>query len=90
MPISSGPKPPTFDARFVGKGEEKVEVTNGEDAEKIRGALESADWTGPKCRSERAPAECDSSFYYQQTSAGFVPQTALQRKAHHDDRSTPV
>ncbi len=26
-------KPPSFDARFVGKGEEKVEVTNGEDAE---------------------------------------------------------
>ncbi len=37
-------KPPTFDARFVGKGEEKVEVTNGEDAEKIRLALEKADW----------------------------------------------
>jgi len=40
----SGPKPPAFDARFVGKGEEKVEVTNGEDAEKIRVALEKADW----------------------------------------------
>ncbi len=40
----AGPKPPAFDARFVGKGEEKVEVTNGEDAEKIRAALEQADW----------------------------------------------
>ena len=40
----AGPKPPAFDARFVGKGEEKVEVTNGEDAEKIRAALEKADW----------------------------------------------
>ena len=40
----AGPKPPAFDARFVGKGEEKVEVTNGEDAEKIRAALENADW----------------------------------------------
>src|ERR1700738_5204694 len=40
----AGPKPPAFDARFVGKGEEKVEVTNGEDAEKIRAALETADW----------------------------------------------
>jgi DNA topoisomerase I len=40
----TGPKPPSFDARFVGKGEEKVEVTNGEDAEKIRAALETADW----------------------------------------------
>jgi DNA topoisomerase I len=37
-------KPPVFDARFVGKGEEKVEVTNAEDAEKIRAALEKADW----------------------------------------------
>ncbi len=37
-------KPPSFDARFVGKGEEKIEVTNGEDAEKIRAALEHADW----------------------------------------------
>ncbi len=40
----AGPKPPAFDARFLGKGEEKVEVTNGEDAEKIRIALENADW----------------------------------------------
>ena len=40
----AGPKPPAFDARFVGRGEEKVEVTNGEDAEKIRAALEKADW----------------------------------------------
>ena len=40
----AGSKPPAFDARFVGKGEEKVEVNNGEDAEKIRAALETADW----------------------------------------------
>ncbi|HEX7423825.1 MAG TPA: type I DNA topoisomerase [Terriglobales bacterium] len=37
-------KPPTFDARFLGKGEEKIEITNGEEAEKIRLALENADW----------------------------------------------
>jgi DNA topoisomerase-1 len=37
-------KPPAFDARFLGKGEEKFEVTNGEDAEKIRAAIEQADW----------------------------------------------
>ena len=37
-------KPPAFDARFLGKGEEKVEVNNGEDAGKIREALEKADW----------------------------------------------
>jgi DNA topoisomerase-1 len=40
----SASKPPAFDARFLGKGAEKVEVTNGEDAEKIRAALEKADW----------------------------------------------
>jgi DNA topoisomerase-1 len=40
----AAPKPPAFDARFVGKNEEKVEVTNGEDAEKIRAALEEAGW----------------------------------------------
>ncbi|MGA9043226.1 MAG: type I DNA topoisomerase [Terriglobales bacterium] len=40
----AGPKPPAFDARFLGKGEEKIEVTNGEDAEKIRASLEKADW----------------------------------------------
>jgi DNA topoisomerase-1 len=37
-------KPPAFDARFLGKGEEKIEITNGEDAEKIRLALEHANW----------------------------------------------
>jgi DNA topoisomerase-1 len=37
-------KPPAFDARFLGKGEEKIEINNGEDAEKIRLALEHADW----------------------------------------------
>src|ERR1700678_4047861 len=37
-------KPPAFDARFLGKGEEKIEVNRGEDAEKIRAALENADW----------------------------------------------
>ncbi len=40
----AGPKPPAFDARFLGKGEEKVEVHNAEEAEQIRAALEQADW----------------------------------------------
>ena len=35
-------KPPAFDARFVGKGDEKIEVPNGEEAEKITAALEKA------------------------------------------------
>jgi DNA topoisomerase-1 len=37
-------KPPAFDARFVGKGEEKIEVPNGDEAEKIRAFVETADW----------------------------------------------
>ena len=37
-------KPPAFDARFLGKDEEKIEIPNGEEAEKIRVALEKADW----------------------------------------------
>jgi DNA topoisomerase I len=37
-------KAPAFDARFLGKGEEKIEIPNGEEAEKIRAALETADW----------------------------------------------
>src|SRR5205807_897145 len=37
-------KPPAFDARSLGKGEEKIEVPNAEEAEKIRVALEKADW----------------------------------------------
>ena len=37
-------KPPAFDARFLGKGEEKIEVPNEEEAQKIRAALEKADW----------------------------------------------
>jgi DNA topoisomerase-1 len=40
----AGPKPPAFDARFLGKGEEKIEVPNEEEATKIRIALETADW----------------------------------------------
>ena len=37
-------RPPAFDARFVGRGETKVEVNNGEEAEKIRAALETSSW----------------------------------------------
>jgi DNA topoisomerase I len=41
----SAAKPPAFDARFVGIGEEKIEVPNGEESQKIVSALESADWS---------------------------------------------
>jgi DNA topoisomerase-1 len=38
-------KPPAFDARLIGRGEEKLEITNAEEAETIRHALETATWT---------------------------------------------
>ncbi len=41
----AGPKPPAFDARFVGIGDEKTEVNNSEESEKITKALENAAWT---------------------------------------------
>jgi DNA topoisomerase-1 len=37
-------KPPAFDARLLGKGQKKIEVSNGEEAEKIRAFLEKAYW----------------------------------------------
>ena len=37
-------KPPAFDARFVGKGEEKIEIPNAEEAEKIKAFTEKSDW----------------------------------------------
>ncbi len=40
----AGPKPPAFDARFLGKGEEKIEIPNEEESNKIRAAIENADW----------------------------------------------
>ena len=37
-------RPPAFSARFLGAGEEKIEIPNGEEAEKIRARLEHSDW----------------------------------------------
>jgi DNA topoisomerase-1 len=37
-------KPPAFDARFIGRRDEKTEIPNAEEAEKIRAALERAEW----------------------------------------------
>ena len=40
-----GTKPPQFAARFVGIGDEKTPIPNGEEAEKLKAALEKADWS---------------------------------------------
>jgi hypothetical protein len=82
-------KPPAFDARFVGKGEEKIEVTNGEDAEKIRGARKGR-LGRPVGGQERTPAQCCTSVHDQQVATGFLAQAAFQREAHDDDRATFV
>ncbi|HET9742951.1 MAG TPA: type I DNA topoisomerase [Terriglobales bacterium] len=41
----SGAKPPAFDARFIGIGGDKTEIPNGEESEKITGALRAAEWS---------------------------------------------
>ncbi len=38
-------KPPAFDARFIGRGDEKTEVGNEEESKKIVEALQQAQWT---------------------------------------------
>jgi DNA topoisomerase-1 len=68
----AGPKPPAFDARFLGKGEEKIEVPNGEEAEKIRTALEHADWvvrTAEKKERRRNPTPPFTTSKLQQDSS---------------------
>jgi DNA topoisomerase-1 len=68
----AGPKPPAFDARFLGKGEEKIEVNNGEEAEKIKTALEKAEWTVrsvEKKERRRNPAPPFTTSKLQQDSA---------------------
>jgi DNA topoisomerase I len=41
----AGAKPPSFDARFVGRGDEKTEIPNEEESKKIVAALEAARWS---------------------------------------------
>src|SRR5689334_20419794 len=41
----AGSKPPAFDARFIGRGDEKTEVPNEEESKKITEALEKAQWS---------------------------------------------
>ncbi len=40
-----GPKPPAFDARFLGKNGEKIEPATEEETKQITSAVESAEWT---------------------------------------------
>jgi DNA topoisomerase I len=65
-------KPPAFDARFLGKGEEKIEIPNGQEAETIRAALETADWvvrSVDKKERRRNPAPPFTTSKLQQDSS---------------------
>src|SRR5205807_207504 len=66
------PKPPQFDARFVGRGEEKTEIPNEEEASKLRAALEKAAWTVrdvEKKERRRSPAAPFTTSKFQQDAS---------------------
>ncbi len=65
-------KPPAFDARFIGRGDEKTEIPNTEEAEKIRQAIEKAAWTVrsvEKKERRRSPAAPFTTSKLQQDSS---------------------
>ncbi len=67
-----GAKPPAFDARFIGIGEEKTAVANADDAEKIRSAVENADWnvrSVDKRERRRSPAAPFTTSKFQQDAS---------------------
>jgi hypothetical protein len=61
---------------LVGKGEEKVDVHNAEEAEKLRAALEKADWLVRTVDRKERRRKCDSAFYHEQAATGFFPRCA--------------
>jgi DNA topoisomerase-1 len=64
--------PPAFDARFIGRGDEKTEISNAEEAEKIRQALEQASWrvrSAEKKERHRSPAAPFTTSKLQQDSS---------------------
>ncbi len=85
-----GQKPPAFDARFIGIGDEKTPIPNGEEAEKIKSRAGERRLERPLGRYARAPAQSGCALHHQQVPAGRLAQAALQRQARHDDRAAPV
>jgi len=68
----AAPKPPQFDARFVGRGEEKTEISNEEEASKLRVALEKAEWkvrSVEKKERRRSPAAPFTTSKFQQDAS---------------------
>ncbi len=80
-------KPPAFDARFLGKNEEKVEISNGEEAEKIRTELERAEWivrsVDKKERRRNAAPPFTTSKLQQRRPGTGVHRKCLQHIRHH-------
>ncbi|HET7184230.1 MAG TPA: type I DNA topoisomerase [Terriglobales bacterium] len=67
-----GAKPPAFDARFIGIGEEKTEVPNEEESKKIVDALRNASWTVrsvDKRERRRSPAPPFTTSKFQQDAS---------------------
>jgi DNA topoisomerase-1 len=67
-----GAKPPAFDARFIGIGEEKTEVPNEEESKKIVDALRQAAWSVrsvDKRERRRSPAPPFTTSKFQQDAS---------------------
>jgi DNA topoisomerase-1 len=67
-----GAKPPHFDARFIGIGEEKTEIPNQQEADKLVAALQQAVWTVrsvDKRERRRSPAPPFTTSKLQQDSS---------------------
>ena len=65
-------KPPAFDARFVGRGEEKTEIPNEEESKKILAVLEEAQWSVrniEKKERRRSPAPPFTTSRFQQDAS---------------------
>jgi DNA topoisomerase-1 len=68
----SAAKPPAFDARFIGRGDEKIEVPNEEEANKLRAAFEKAEWSVrsvEKKERRRSPAAPFTTSKFQQDAS---------------------
>ena len=67
-----GQKPPAFDARFIGIGDEKTAIPNEEEAGKITAAVEKADWSVrsiDKRERRRSPAAPFTTSKFQQDAS---------------------
>jgi DNA topoisomerase I len=65
-------RPPAFNARFIGRGEEKTEIPNQEESNKILAALENAQWSVRNIENKerrRSPAPPFTTSRFQQDAS---------------------